>query len=172
MSPKPSATRCAPGCASQGRQVEPTAGIGGSQPGKGADTAGRHSRGYDAGTKVNGRKRFIAVDPLGLLLAVLVPPASVHDTAGGRRLLLAVYVAGRRLRHLFTDSGFAGTLVAGAARLLSMTVEVVHRPAGQRGFQVLPRRWVVERTLAWLTAHRRLARGCDHRPERSTSFIH
>lgn len=112
------------------------------------------------------------MDPLGLLLAVLVPPASVHDTAGGRRLLLAVYVAGRRLRHLFTDSGFAGTLVAGAARLLSMTVEVVHRPAGQRGFQVLPRRWVVERTLAWLTAHRRLARDYDHLPERSTSFIH
>lgn len=156
----------------EGRQVEPTAGIGDLQSGKGADTVGRHSRGYDAGTKVNGRKRFIAVDTLGLLLAVLVTPASVHDTAGGRRLLLAVYVAGRRLRHLFTDSGFAGTLVAGAARLLSMTVEVVHRPAGQRGFQVLPRRWVVERTLAWLTAHRRLARDYDHLPERSTSFIH
>lgn len=156
----------------EGRQVEPTAGIVDSQSVKGADTVGRHSRGYDAGKKVNGRKRFIAVDTLGLLLAVLVTPASAHDTAGGRRLLLKVYFTGRRLRRLCTDSGFAGTLVAWAARLLSMTVEVVRRPAGQQGFQVLPRRWVVERTLAWLTAHRRLARDYERLSERSETFIH
>ena len=155
-----------------GRQVEPTVGIVDAQSVQGADTGGRPSRGYDAGKKVNGRKRFIAVDTLGLLLAVLVTPASVHDTAGGRRLLLAVYFAGRRLRCLCTDSGFAGTLVAWAARLLAVTIQVVRRPAGQPGFQVLPRRWVVERTLAWLTAHRRLARDYERLSARSESFIH
>lgn len=110
------------------------------------------------------------MNPLGLLLAVLVTPASVHDTAGGRRLLLTVYFAGRRLRHLFTGSGFAGTLVGWADRLLSMTVEVVRKSAGQRGFPVLPRRWVAERTLAWLTAHRRLARDDERLPERGESL--
>lgn len=112
------------------------------------------------------------MDTVGLLLAVLITPASVHDTAGGRRLLLKAYFTGRRLRHLFADSGFAGPLIDWAHTLLRITVEVVRKPAGQRGFQVLPRRWVVERTLAWLTAHRRLARDYERLPERSESFIH
>lgn len=129
--------------AAAGGTAEPTAETIDAQPVKDADTVGRPSRGYDAGKKVNGRKRFLATDTLGLLLAVLVTPASVHDTAGGRRLLLAVSFAGHRLRQLVTDSGFAGTQVGWATRLLSMTVEVVRRPTGQQGFQVLPRRWVV-----------------------------
>jgi putative transposase len=112
----------------EGRSPEPTAGIMDSQSVKAADTVGKDGRGYDAAKKVNGRKRFVLTDTLGLLLAVLVTSAGVHDTAGGRRLLDG-YFAGRRLRHVFTDSGFAGALVDWAARLLSMTVEVVRRPA-------------------------------------------
>lgn len=158
--------------ADEGRSPEPTAGIMDSQSVKAADTVGRDSRGYDKFKNTNGRTRFVLTDTIGLLLAVLVTSAGVHDTAGGRKLLLQGYFAGRRLRHVFTDSGFAGTLVGWAARLLSITVEVVRRPPGQRGFQVLPRRWVVERTLAWLTAHRRLARDYERTPEHSEAFIH
>lgn len=157
--------------AAEDRDPEPTAGIMDSQSVKAADTVGRDSRGYDKFKNTNGRKRFVLTDTLGLLLAVLVTSAAAHDTSGGRRLLLAGYFAGRRLRCVFADSGFAGTLVGWAARLLALRVEVVRRPPGQRGFQVQPRRWVVERTLAWLTAHRRLARDYERTPAHSEAFI-
>ena len=131
----------------EGRDPEPTAGIMDSQSVTGADTVGAGSRGYDNGKKINGRKRFLVVDTIGLLLAVLVNSAGTHDTRGGRQVLLDSNFAGRRLRHVFTDSGFQGALIDWAKRLLNMTVEVVRRPPGQRGFEVQPRRWVVERTL-------------------------
>jgi len=121
--------------------------------------------------EVNGRKRFVAADTVGLLLAVLVVPASTHDSAGGRQLLLDTYLAGRRLQLVFADSGFQGTLADWAARLLHLTVHVVRKPARQKGFAVQPRRWVVERSLSWLTAHRRLARDYERRPDHSESLV-
>ncbi|WP_368862021.1 IS5 family transposase, partial [Frankia gtarii] len=155
----------------EGRNREPSAGIIDSQSVKDADTVSAASRGYDAGKKINGRKRFVVVDTTGLLLAVLVVPASTHDTAGGRQVLLDGYFAGRRLRLLFADGGFAGQFVGWAARLLRLTVEVVRKTAGQKGFSVLPRRWVVERTLSWITAHRRHARDYERRPDHAESLI-
>ena len=144
--------------AAEGRHTDPTAGAIDSHSVHGADTVGRDSRGYDAGKKTGGRKRFIVTDTLGLLLTVLVCAANVSDRQGGRRTLLGLYrdqVGQTRTRYLFADGGFAGQLVDWAHRLLRITVEVVGKPAGQRGFAVTGRRWVVERTYAWLTAHRR-----------------
>ncbi|MEH1031556.1 IS5 family transposase [Micromonospora profundi] len=141
----------------QGRTSEPSAGIIDFQTVKGADTVGRDSRGYDAGKKVNGRKRFIITDSLGLLVTVTVLAASWQDRDGAKTALLSAYMAAP-IRHVFADQGFAGRLVEWTRDTLRTTLEIVRKPADQRGFAVHPRRWVVERTLAWLTACRRLAR--------------
>jgi transposase len=153
-----------------GRDPEPTAGIIDSQSVKGADTVGAHSRGYDAGKKINGRKRFIVTDTLGLLVVVCVMAASWQDRDGGKTALLSTYVA-TPIRHVFADSGFAGRLVDWATARLRMTLDIVRKPAEQRGFAVHPRRWVVERTLSWLTAHRRLARDYERDPAVSEHMI-
>lgn len=153
-----------------GRDPQPSAGLIDSQSVKGADTVGSESRGYDAGKKINGRKRFIVTDTLGLLLTVMVCTASRQDRDGAKTILLATYLT-TRVRHLFADAGFAGRLVEWAQTFLRTTVEVVRKPAGQRGFAVIPRRWVVERSLAWLTAHRRLARDYERDPAMSEAMI-
>jgi transposase len=153
-----------------GRDPEPTAGIIDSQSVKGADTVGADSRGYDAGKKINGRKRFIVTDTLGLLVVVCVMAASWQDRDGGKTALLSTYLA-TPIRHVFADSGFAGRLVDWATARLRMTLDIVRKPAEQRGFAVHPRRWVVERTLSWLTAHRRLARDYERDPAVSEHMI-
>jgi transposase len=154
----------------EGRDPEPTAGIIDSQSVKGADTVGADSRGYDAGKKINGRKRFIVTDTLGLLVVVCVMAASWQDRDGAKTTLLSAYLA-TPIRHVFADQGFAGKLVDWAASRLRMSVEIVRKPAEQRGFAVHPRRWVVERTLSWLTAHRRLARDYERDPDVSEHMI-
>jgi transposase len=153
-----------------GRDPQPTAGIIDSQSVKGADTVGADSRGYDAGKKINGRKRFIVTDTLGLLVVVCVMAASWQDRDGGKTALLSTYLA-TPIRHVFADSGFAGRLVDWATARLRMTLDIVRKPAEQRGFAVHPRRWVVERTLSWLTAHRRLARDYERHPAVSEHMI-
>jgi transposase len=155
----------------QGRDAEPSAGIIDSQSVKGADTVGRATRGFDAGKKVNGRKRFIVTDTLGLLLVVMVCTASVQDRDGARRTLLWLSLDRPRTRHVFADAGFAGRLVQWAATARRITVEIVRKKDGQRGFEALPKRWVVERSLAWLTAHRRLARDYERHPAVSEAII-
>jgi transposase len=154
-----------------GRAAEPTAGIIDSQSVKGADTVAADSRGYDAGKKINGRKRFIVTDTLGLLITVWVLAASWQDRDGARGALIAACGV-VPIRHVFADQGFAGRLVDWAARTLRVTLEIISKPAGQRGFAVHRQRWKVERTLAWLTAHRRLARDYERQPETSETMIH
>lgn len=154
-----------------GRDPEPSAGIIDSQSVKGADTVGRDTRGYDAGKKINGRKRFIVTDTLGLLITVTVCAASVQDRDGAKGALLGMFLVAPRCRFVFADAGFAGRFVEWAQRVLHTIIEIVRKPAGQKGFQVLPRRWAVERTLAWLTAHRRLARDYERHPATSEAMI-
>src|SRR3954470_9127056 len=156
--------------AAQGRDPQPSAGVIDSQSVKGADTVGRDSRGYDAGKKVNGRKRFIVTDTLGLLVSVTVLAASWQDRDGAKTALLGVYLS-TPIRYVFADQGFAGRLVDWAKRSLRMLIEIVRKPAGQRGFEVHPKRWVVEGALAWLAAHRRLARDYERDPEVSEEMI-
>ena len=154
-----------------GRAVQPTAGIIDSQSVKGADTVGRATRGYDAGKKVNGRKRFIVTDTMGLLIVVVVLAASVQDRDGAKTTLLGSHHAAPRARFIFADAAFAGRLLEWAARVLAITIAVVRKPADQKGFAVIPRRWAVERTLAWITAHRRLARDYERDPKHSEAMI-
>jgi transposase len=154
----------------QGRNAEPSAGLIDSQSVKGADTVGRDTRGYDAGKKINGRKRFIVTDTLGLLLVVVVVAASMQDRDGAKPVLLDTYLR-TRARFVFADGGFAGRLLDWATQVLRTTVQVVREPADQRGFAVIPRRWAVERMLAWLTAHRRPARDYERDPALSEAMI-
>jgi transposase len=154
----------------EGRDPEPSAGLVDSQSVKGADTVGRDTRGYDAGKKINGRKRFIVTDTLGLLLVVVVLSASVQDRNGAKSVLLDTYLR-TRVRFVFADGGFAGRLLDWAQQFLATTLHIVRKPAGQRGFAVIPRRWAVERTFAWLTAHRRLARDYERDPAVSEAMI-
>ena len=127
--------------------------------------------------KIDGRKRFIVTDTLGLLPVVLVLPASVQDRDGARNLLLELRHrqlmsrVARRVRHRFADAGFAGSLIDWARDLLKTTIEVVRKPRGQKGFAVIPRRWAVERTFAWLTAYRRLARDDERHPATAEAII-
>jgi transposase len=154
----------------QGKQAEPSAGIIDSQSVKGADTVGRDSRGYDANKKINGRKRFIVTDTLGLLLVTCVMAASVQDRDGAKTTLLSLYLL-TPVRFVYADAGFAGTLVDWTRRILRTTLHIVRKAPGQVGFAVIPRRWVVERSLAWLTACRRLARDYERHPATSEAMI-
>ena len=113
---------------------------------RGADTVGRDSHGYDSGKKINGRKRCIVTDPLGLLLVVVVMGASRQDVDGAKSVLLDTRLC-TRVRFVFADGGFAGRLLDWAQTILATTLHIVRKPAGQQGFAVIPRRWAVERTL-------------------------
>ncbi len=154
----------------EGRDPEPSAGLIDSQSVKGADTVGRESRGYDAGKKINGRKRFIVTDTLGLLLTVMVLTAGKQDRDGATSVLLDTRLR-TRVRYVFADGGFAGRLLDWAQTILATPLHIVRKPAGQRGFAVIPRRWAVERTFVWLTAHRRLARDYERDPAVSEAMM-
>jgi transposase len=154
----------------EGRNPEPSAGLIDSQSVKGADTVGQESRGYDAGKKINGRKRFIVTDTLGLLLVVVVLSASIQDRDGAKSVLLESYLR-TPVRFVFADGGFAGRLIDWATQILRTTVNIVRKPADQRGFAVIPRRWAVERTFAWMNAHRGLARDYERDPAVSGAMI-
>lgn len=153
------------------RKPGPSGGIVDSQSVRGADTVGAKIRGYDAGKKINGRKRHIVTDTLGLILVVLVSAASLQDRDGGACVLRLAHRMFPSLRHVFADGAYTGRLVAKAKRYWKLTVAVVSRPAGQRGFAVLPRRWVVERTFAWLMRWRRLVRDYERLPETHEAFV-
>lgn len=116
--------------------------------------------GYDAGKKTKGRKRFIIVDTLGLLLGVVVVPANVPERIGAQDLLQPLMPALGTLRKLWVDGGYSGPDFAEWVRKLSpkLEVEVIKRSEDVQGFKVLPKRWVVERTFGWLVKHRRLVR--------------
>lgn len=155
----------------RGRAALPTAGSIDSQSVKAAETVGAASRGYDGGKKINGRKRHIAVDTLGLLLVVLVTPASVQDRDGGHPLLALVRERFSTITLVWADGGYAGRLVLWAQSALRLAVTVVKRSEDTTGFVVLPRRWVVERTFGWLLRHRRLVRDYERRPEHHEAMV-
>ena len=154
-----------------GRDPMASAGIVDAQSVKGADTVGAHSRGYDAGKKVNGRKRHIVVDTLGLLIVVLVTAASLQDRDGGRRILDRARMAMPSIALVWADGSYAGKLVAWVTRYCRIVLEIVRKPEGQRTFEVLPRRWVVERTLSWLVRWRRLDRDYERLPTHSEAMV-
>ena len=155
-----------------GRKPEPTAAVIDSQSVKAAETVASGSRGYDAGKKVSGRKRHIAVDTIGLLLTVLVTAAGIQDRDGARPLLWNLRKAFPKIKLAWADGGYAGKLVTWARDKLRLTVEIVKRPDDLHTFKVLPRRWVVERTLAWITRSRRTIRDYERLPAHHETMVH
>jgi putative transposase len=155
--------------AAAGRQAQPTAAVIDSQSVRAADTVPRASRGWDAAKKVNGRKRHIAVDTTGLILDVVITPASVQDRQGARPLLWNTHRACPRVRLIWADAAYAGKLATWAQQL-KMTLCIVAR-RDRHAFVVLPRRWVVERTFAWISKHRRTIRDYEHLPASHEAMI-
>ncbi|MFF4576553.1 IS5 family transposase [Streptomyces sp. NPDC001410] len=148
-----------------GRDPEPSAGVIDSQSVKADAVVGADSRGFDGGKLINGRKRHVVVDTLGLLLAVMVTAADVGDRAAAQALLTQVAAAHHLLALVWADGGYTGSLVEHSLTFLALVLTIVKRSDDTRGFVVLPKRWIVERFFAHLMRRRRLVRDF----ERSTS---
>jgi transposase len=153
------------------REASPSAGVIDSQSVKTTESGG--PRGYDAGKKIKGRKRHILTDTIGLPLAMIVHPADVQDRDGAPILLATVCSLFPWLRHIFADGGYAGDKLKGALKELGdWTIEIVKRSDAAKGFVLLPRRWVVERTFAWLNRNRRLAKDVEATIESSVTWLY
>lgn len=122
--------------------------------------------------KVSGRKRHLLVDTLGFLLRALVTPADESDGAGGIRLLLGQGLIFTRLRLLWVDQGYQQGFVDRVADAVGWTVEIVKGLAGQRGFVVQPKRWIVERSIDWYTRPRRLSKDYEYWEENSATYLY
>ena len=155
-----------------GRDKHATAGCLDSQSVK--TVQGRGIRGYDSNKRVKGRKRHLLVDTLGLIMAIVVTAASLSDPAGARLLLKRVRGKGtaKKLRRVWVDGIYRGTLLEWVKAHYKFVLEPVLRSDDMKGFVVLPKRWVVERTFAWLIQYRRLSKDYEVLPESSEAFIY
>lgn len=144
-----------------------------SQSAKSAE--GGEKRGFDGGKRVSGRKRTLIVDSLGLLVVAKVTSANVQDVHAGKQILIELSKRNElltRLQKIIADGGYRGELVDWVSQEFHAVLEIVLKLGDQKGFQVLPKRWVVERTNAWITRHRRLARDYERRTTTCEAFLY
>jgi len=157
----------------KGKKPTPSVGIIDSQSADTTDVGGRE-RGYDAGKNVNGRKRHIMVDTLGLIIAVVVHAANIQDYDGAK-LVFATMASEtfKRLKVIFADSAYGKMgLPNWVKQSFAWVLQTVLRPVGIKGFVVLPKRWIVERTFAWISKYRRHSKDYERNPENSVAMIH
>ncbi|MBU2587018.1 MAG: IS5 family transposase [Alphaproteobacteria bacterium] len=153
-----------------GRVASPSAGVIDSQSVNTTEPGG--PCGYDAGKKTKDRKRHILTDTEGNLVHAVVHTADIQDRDGAPLVLAAIASRFPWLRHLFADGGYAGKKLGDALRLIGKwTVQIVKRSDHAKGFEVIPRRWVVERTLAWLNRNRRLAKDFEQTIALATAWL-
>ena len=152
-----------------GREASPSGGVLDSQSVK---APAARQRGYDAGKKIVGRKRHIAVDTDGRLLMVNLTTADISDSAGAQLILSAIRKRWPWLKHLFADGAYDRGKLMDKAAFLDFVIEVVRRIDGEPGFKVLPRRWVVERSFGWMMRWRRLVRDYEQRLDVSEAMIY
>ncbi|MBG0811159.1 IS5 family transposase [Methylosinus sp. H3A] len=159
-----------------GREASPTAAVIDSQSVKSAEKGASHIdlHGYDAGKKIKGKKRHILVDTIGLLLHALVHPADIQDHDGGVLVLRTMFGKFPFLQKLFADGGYQGPQFRDAQKkaLPFVDIEIVKRSDAAKGFEVLPRRWGVERTFSWLGRCRRLAKDFENLNRKALAFLH
>jgi len=153
-----------------GRQEEPSAACIDSQSAKTNEQGGID--GYDAGKKITGRKRHILVDTMGLILAVVVHSAGIQDREGAKEVFEKIKTDLPRLELVWADGGYAGKLVEWVKCECGWILEIVKRTDDVKGFKLLPRRWVVERTFGWLGRFRRMSKDYEFHPETSESMIY
>jgi transposase len=154
------------------RDAQPSAAVIDSQSVKAAETVGAGTRGFDSGKKINGRKRHIAVDAEGFLLAVVVTAANIGDRMGAKLLVIALLNICTRLTLIWADSGYDGAPLTGWIRTVAdATLQIIKRTE-QHTFRVVPRRWVVERSFGWLLRYRRLVRDYERRTEHHEAMVY
>jgi putative transposase len=154
----------------QGREPEPTAIVMDSQSVKTAEAGGE--RGFDGGKQVDGRKRQLIVDTEGNVLTVVVHAANIQDRDGVQPALSETQDLCPSVSYAWADQSYRGDVVEWAANVLGITIEIVTRSADQVGFQVQPRRWVIERTIAWINRCRRLSKDVEHLVKNSAAWIY
>jgi transposase len=155
-----------------GRDAEPTAGVIDSQSVKADAVVGADSRGFDGGKLINGRKRHVVVDTLGLLLGVMVTAADVGDRTAAQVLLEQAADAHHRLALVWADGGYTGSLVEYCLATFALVLAIVKRSDDMRGFVVLPKRWIVERLFAHLMRSRRLVRDFERRTTSAEAMVY
>ena len=155
----------------EGREASPTAGVIDSQSVKTTEAGG--VCGYDAGKKTKGRKRHMLTDTIGLMLVLVIQSAGIQDRDGAPEVLRFARFRFPWLRHVFADGGYAGQKLRDILKGCGdWTIEIIRRSDTAEGFEILPRRWVVERTFAWLGRSRRLARDWEKSTESSVAWVY